>query len=311
MQPVLYIVVPCYNEQEVLPFSAPMLKDELCLLIHKKKVAENSRILFVDDGSKDKTWELILDFSQKDSHFCGISLSRNRGHQNALFAGLMEVRHKCDIAISIDCDGQDDITAMELMVDRYLEGCDIVYGVRSDRKSDSFPKRFFARLYYRLQKIMKIDSIYDHADFRLTSARVLEELSGFSEVNLYLRGMFPLMGFKSTTVPYRRTKRLAGKTHYPLKKMLSLAENGIVAFSQKPLKAITKLGLFMILISLAALLVFVISKVSGFVAWLFMALCFFSGIIVLCIGIAGEYIYRIYEEVKARPRYIVTERTEE
>lgn len=309
--PILYIVIPCYNEQEVLPITAPVFRDELMLLIEKDKVSNKSKILFVNDGSKDKTWEIICDFAKRDKHFCGISQSRNRGHQNALLAGLMEAKDNCDIAISIDCDGQDDVCAMEAMVDAYAQGCDIVYGVRSDRKTDSFPKRFFARSYYKLQRAMKIESIYDHADYRLTSSRVLKSLADFGEVNLYLRGMFPIIGFKSTTVPYARGKRLAGKTHYPLKKMLSLAIDGITGFTLAPIRLIFALGSLITFAGIIALVALAATSYSSAVGWIIAAMAAFSGITILCIGIVGEYIGKTYIETKKRPRYIIAERTEE
>lgn len=309
--PILYIVVPCYNEQEVLPITAPSFRHQLMLLIEKGKVSSDSKILFVNDGSKDKTWDIICDFAKSDKHFCGISQSRNCGHQNALLAGLMEVKDKCDIAISIDCDGQDDVTAMEAMVDAYAGGCDIVYGVRSDRSTDSFPKRFFARSYYKLQRAMKIESVYDHADYRLTSSRVLQSLADFGEVNLYLRGMFPQIGFKSTTVPYARGKRLAGKTHYPLKKMISLAINGITGFSLAPVRIIFALGASITVAAIIALIVLAVLMSTSAVGWIIAAMAFFAGITILSIGIVGEYIGKTYLETKQRPRYIVSERTEE
>lgn len=294
-----------------MPITAPVFRDELMLLIGKGKVSNLSKILFVNDGSKDKTWEIICDFAKSDKHFCGISQSRNRGHQNALLAGLMEVKDRCDIAISIDCDGQDDVCAMEAMVDAYAQGCDIVYGVRSDRKTDSFPKRFFARSYYKLQRAMKIESIYDHADYRLTSSRVLKSLVDFGEVNLYLRGMFPIIGFKSTTIPYTRGKRLAGKTHYPLKKMLSLAIDGITGFSLAPIRLIFALGAAITLAGIISLIVLAASLSSSAAGWIIAAMAVFFGITILCIGVIGEYIGKTYLETKKRPRYIVSERTEE
>ncbi len=307
----MYIVIPCYNEQEVLPITAPIFRDELMLLIEKGKVSNDSKILFVNDSSKDKTWEIICNFAKSDEHFCGISQSRNRGHQNALLTGLMEVKDKCDIAISIDCDGQDDVTAMEAMVDAYADGCDIVYGVRSDRSTDSFPKRFFARSYYMLQRAMKIESVYDHADYRLTSSRVLKSLADFGEVNLYLRGIFPQIGFKSTTLPYARGKRLAGKTHYPLKKMLALAIDGITGFSLAPVRIILGLGAFITVASIIALIALALFISTSAIGWIISAMAFFAGMTILSIGIVGEYIGKTYLETKQRPRYIVSERTEE
>ncbi len=306
----MYIVVPCYNEEDVLPITAPMFRDELTLLINSEKISNMSKILFVNDGSKDKTWDIISDFGKNHDCFCGISLSHNQGHQNALLAGLMEAKNECDIAISIDCDGQDDISVMESMVDEYLNGCDIVYGVRSDRNTDSLPKRFFAHSYYKLCRTAKIESIYDHADFRLTSKRVLEELSSFGEVNLYLRGIFPIIGFKSTTVPYTRKERIAGKTHYPLKKMLSLATDGITGFSLAPLKIIFTLGALITLFAVVSLIAMAIVKCTIAPLWIIGAMAFFFGITILSIGIVGEYIGKTYFEAKKRPRYIISDRTE-
>ena len=225
--PVLYIVIPCYNEQEVLPITAPLFLQKITQLAERGKISPDSRVLFVNDGSKDKTWEIIQQLAAADPHYAGISQSRNRGHQNAVLAGLMEARDRCDITISIDCDGQDDINAMDAMVDAYLDGCDVVYGVRSKRDTDTFFKRFTAESFYKLLNAMGAEVVYNHADYRLMSARVLHEFAKFKEVNLYLRGMVPLVGFKSTCVSYERHERLAGESHYPLSKMLSLAFDGI------------------------------------------------------------------------------------
>ena len=229
MKPRLYMIIPCYNEEKVLPITSEMFLEELNLLITKDKISENSRILFVNDGSKDKTWDLIKELSEKDEHFIGICQSRNRGHQNAVLAGMMEAKDVADITISIDCDGQDDIAAMEAMVDRYHEGCEIVYGVRSNRDTDTFFKRFTAQTFYKLLNKLGGEIVYNHADYRLVSARVLKEFANFKEVNLFLRGMIPLVGFKSTSVYYERHERLAGESHYPLSKMLALAFDGITS----------------------------------------------------------------------------------
>ena len=224
MAPVLYIVIPCYNEQEVLPVTAPLFLEKLNSLSATGKISPESRILFVNDGSRDETWNIICSLSKQDGHYLGISQSRNRGHQNAVLAGLLEARDRCDITISIDCDGQDDINAMDEMVERYLEGYDVVYGVRSSRETDSFFKRFTAQSFYKLLSAMGAEVVYNHADYRLMSARVLKEFANFKEVNLYLRGLVPLVGFQSTTVNYSRAERVAGESHYPLKKMLGLAK---------------------------------------------------------------------------------------
>ncbi len=313
--PILYVVIPCYNEQAVLPITAPMFKNELQDLISKQKISAESRILFVNDGSKDKTWEIIMQLSESDSCFCGISQSRNRGHQNAVLAGLMEVKDRCDIAISIDCDGQDDITAMEQMVDEYAKGSDVVYGVRSDRSTDTFFKRFTAQSFYKILKVMGVESVYNHADYRLTSSRVLKAFADFKEVNLFLRGMFPLVGFKSTVVTYARNERIAGESHYPLSKMLALAIDGITSLSIKPLRIIATLGFIVSFLSVIGILWILIAylleqTVSGWASTTCI-LCLVSGVQLLSLGVVGEYIGKIYMEIKQRPRYIISERTGE
>lgn len=315
MKPILYIVIPCYNEEAVLPLTSGLFLGELTKLIENEKIHPESRILFVNDGSRDGTWEIIEDLSEQNEHFCGTSLSRNRGHQNALLAGLMEAKEHCDITISIDCDGQDDIAAAEKMVDEYLNGSEVVYGVRSSRDSDTFFKRFTAESFYKLLGAMGAEVVFNHADYRLISSRVLEELSHFHEVNLYLRGMIPLVGFKSSTVEYERHERVAGKSHYPLKKMLSLAIDGITSLSVKPLRMITSLGLFISVISfIGTVWAFVMrcigSTVDGW-ASVTCIVCFLGGIQLVSLGVIGEYIGKIYMEVKERPRYIVSKRTEE
>lgn len=315
MPPVLYIIVPCYNEEQVLPLTAPLFLDKLSSLTAAGKVSPRSRILFVDDGSKDSTWDIITRLSRDDQRCFGIRQSRNRGHQNALLAGLMEVKDTCDITITIDCDGQDDINAMDAMVDEYLKGCEIVYGVRSRRDTDTFFKRFTARSYYKLLRHMGVDAVYDHADYRLVSSRVLREFSGFKEVNLFLRGMFPLVGFRSTCVSYERRERLAGKSHYPLSKMLHLAFEGITSLSVRPLHIITGLGIGIALLSFIGVLWSVIvaltgNAVSGWASTVCIV-CFIGGIQLICLGVIGEYIGKIYLEVKGRPRYIISDRTEE
>ena len=240
--PTLYIVIPCYNEQAVLPITAPLFLNKITSLISKNKISQDSKVLFVNDGSKDDTWKIIKSLSNENIHYEGITLSRNRGHQNALLAGLMEAKDRCDITISIDCDGQDDINAMDEMVDNYINGAEIVYGVRSKRATDTFFKRFTAESFYKLIKWMGADIVYNHADYRLVSSKVLNEFANFKEVNIFLRGMFPLVGFKSTCVYYERNERIAGESHYPLKKMLALAFDGITSLSVKPIRLITGLG---------------------------------------------------------------------
>jgi len=311
--PVLYIVIPCYNEQEVLPETAPMFLEKLSSLIAKGKIAEESRVLFVNDGSKDKTWEIISSLSRENAHFAGICLSRNRGHQNALLAGLSEAADKCDITISIDCDGQDDINAMDAMVDEYLSGAEIVYGVRSSRKTDSFFKRFTAQSYYRLLSKLGGEIVYNHADYRLVSARVLKEFANFEEVNVFLRGLFPMVGFKSTCVYYERHERLAGESHYPLRKMLALAFDGITSLSIKPIRMITALGLFFSLFSFVLIVYALCSYFSGqaVAGWASstISVCLIGGIQLISIGIIGEYVGKIYLETKHRPRFIIEKRT--
>lgn len=241
-KPILWMVIPCYNEQEVLPVTAPLFRGELQELTDAGKISDKSRILFVNDGSKDRTWEIISDLAKADPHFIGISQSRNRGHQNAVLAGLMEAKDVCDITISIDCDGQDDIKAMGAMVDSYLAGAEVVYGVRSSRETDTFFKRFTAESFYKLLNKMGAEVVYNHADYRLISARVLDSFADFHEVNIFLRGMIPLVGYKSDKVYYVRAERMAGKSHYPLSKMMALAFDGITSLSVKPISIITGFG---------------------------------------------------------------------
>ncbi len=313
MNTKLYIVIPCYNEEQVLPITSRMFLDELTDLIRKEKIGDDSRILFVNDGSRDRTWEIIRELSEQDPHFIGISQSHNRGHQNAVLAGLMEAKDAADITISIDCDGQDDITAMEAMVDAYHAGNEIVYGVRSSRETDTFFKRFTAESFYKLLNAMGAEVVFNHADYRLISSRVLREFANFKEVNLFLRGMIPLVGFSSTSVYYERHERLAGESHYPLSKMLALAFNGITSLSIKPIRIITGLGLAVSFLSFIGVIWAVISRLTGNTTdgWASMTciLCFLGGIQLISLGVLGEYIGKIYMEVKARPRYIISERT--
>lgn len=311
--PVLYIVIPCYNEQEVLPITAPMFLNKLHELAEKKLVSENSRIMFVNDGSSDGTWDIIRALAASDEHYIGISQSRNRGHQNAVLAGLMEAKDRCDISISIDCDGQDDINAMDDMVRAYLDGCDIVYGVRNDRETDSLFKRTTAQGFYKFLSAMGADIVYNHADYRLISARALHELAKFKEVNLFLRGMVPLVGFKSTSVEYKRAERIAGKSKYPLRKMLALAGDGITSLSIKPLRLIMSFGVIVALLSFVGVIWAIVAALAGraVAGWASMTciICFVSGVQLICMGIIGEYIGKIYMETKHRPRYIISERT--
>ena len=313
MTPRLFIVIPCYNEQEVLPITAPMFREKLRTLTDAGKIAEDSRVLFVNDGSKDRTWEIIRELAASDPHYIGISQSRNRGHQNAVLAGLMEAKDQCDITISIDCDGQDDINAMDAMVDAWHDGCEVVYGVRSSRETDTFFKRFTAESFYKFLAAMGAEVVFNHADYRLISARVLKEFANFHEVNLFLRGMIPLVGFKSTSVSYSRAERLAGESHYPLKKMIALAVDGITSLSVKPLRLIMGFGLFVAFFSFIGCLWALITALCGkaVAGWASMTciVCFVSGVQLICLGIIGEYIGKIYMETKQRPRYIISERT--
>ncbi len=315
MPPKLIIIIPCYNEQDVLPITSEMFLDKLVQLISEKKISEDSRIMFINDGSRDGTWEIIQNLSERDSRFIGISQSRNRGHQNAVLAGLMEAKDNCDITISIDCDGQDDINAMDRMVEEYLGGCEVVYGVRSKRDTDTFFKRFTAESFYKLMNAMGAEVVFNHADYRLISNRVLRELADFKEVNIFLRGMVPLVGFKSTSVPYERHERLAGKSHYPLSKMLALALDGITSLSIKPIKLIMSFGMVIAVISFIGIIWAIVSALLGLTvagwASTVCIICFVSGIQLISTGVIGEYIGKIYLEVKARPRYIISERTGE
>ena len=312
-EPILYIVITCYNEQEVLPITAPMFLQKINDLAAAGKISPDSRVLFVNDGSKDRTWGIINELASSDEHYVGICQSRNRGHQNAVLAGLMEAKSRCDITISIDCDGQDDINAMDGMVDDYRDGCDIVYGVRSKRDTDTFFKRFTAESFYKILNAMGAEVVFNHADYRLMSARALEEFAKFKEVNLFLRGMVPLVGFKSTCVTYERHERIAGESHYPLSKMLALAFDGITSLSIKPIRFITGFGVFVALVSFIGVLWAVIEAAMGLTVsgWASMTsiICFVSGVQLICLGVIGEYIGKIYLESKHRPRYIISETT--
>ena len=305
----LYIVVPCYNEEEVLHETAKQLKNKLKKLIKTGRVDDKSRVIFIDDGSKDTTWQIIENLSKSDEIFGGIKLSRNRGHQNALLAGLLTVKNEADIVISMDADLQDDINAVDEMLDEYYKGAEIVYGVRSTRNKDSFFKRNTALAFYRLMFKLGVDSVYNHADYRLMSRRALDELEDFREVNLFLRGIVPLLGFKTATVEYERAERFAGESKYPLKKMINFAIDGITSFSVKPLRIVTNLGLLVSLISLLVAVYAVIVHLLGqtVAGWTFttISVWFIGGVQMLSVGVVGEYIGKIYNEVKARPRFII------
>lgn len=311
--PILFCVIPCYNEEKVLPTTSKMFLREIEELIDKGKISPKSRIQFVDDGSKDDTWNIIRNLHAQNEHYIGIRQSRNRGHQNAVLAGLMEAKNQCEITISIDCDGQDDITAMEKMVDEYISGSEVVYGVRSKRDTDTFFKRFTAEAFYKIMNKFGAEVIFNHADYRLVSSRVLHEFAEYKEVNLFLRGLIPLVGFKYSCVYYERHERIAGESHYPLNKMIALALDGITSLSVKPLKIISALGAAVSTISFIGVVWAVITVLMGkaTAGWASMTciMCFLGGIQLICIGILGEYIGKIYMEVKHRPRYIISERT--
>lgn len=311
MDKIMYIIVPCYNEEAVLTQSCSCLLEELSLLIKNNKISEESKIIFVDDGSKDKTWKLISQFSDEHKNVGGIKLSRNKGHQNALLAGLMTMVHEADMMVTIDADLQDDVTVIEQMVDKYHEGNDIVYGVRSARKTDTFFKKTTAEGFYKLTNIMGGELIFNHADFRLMSKRAVLALSQFDEVNLFLRGLIPMLGFPSEIVTYERHERAAGETKYPLKKMISFAVEGITSLSVKPIQLITKLGMMFVVISFVMFVWMLIQHFSGntIEGWtsILCSLWFIGGVMVFSIGMIGEYIGKIYLETKHRPKYFIEE----
>ena len=307
----LFLVIPCYNEEAVLPVTAKVLREKLRTLEQRGVVSDASRIVFVDDGSKDRTWEIVRALHGADPVFRGISLSRNRGHQNALLAGLMTVREECDAVITMDADLQDDVDAIDRMAEEYLNGSEIVYGVRGDRSSDTFFKRFTAQSFYRVMRFLGADTVYNHADFRLMSARAIEALGSFREVNLFLRGLVPLVGFKSAAVTFERKERFAGESKYPLSKMLTFAFEGITSFSVKPIRFITLLGCAVFLVSLVILIYSLIRHFTGHTVtgWTFLAVSIWAlgGIQLLSVGVIGEYVGKVYLETKARPRYIIDE----
>lgn len=310
----LYVVIPCYNEEEVLEETTKRLKEKLNKLIKDKKISNKSKVMYVNDGSKDNTWELIKKINKTEKLFTGITLSRNRGHQNALLAGLMTAKTYADVVISMDADLQDDINAIDEMIDKYNNGCDIVYGVRSSRKKDTWFKKTTAQGFYKFMKFMGVDVVYNHADYRLTSKKVLDEFENFKEVNLFLRGMFPLVGYKSDVVYYERAERFAGESKYPLKKMLNFAWDGITSFSVRPIRMVLNVGIMIFVVSLLVLLYCLIVKLLGkaVTGWTFVvgSIWLVSGIQMLSLGIIGEYIGKIYSETKARPRFIVSENLE-
>ncbi|MDU2490540.1 MAG: glycosyltransferase family 2 protein [Clostridium celatum] len=305
----IYLVVPCYNEEQVLRETASRLKDKMQGLIINKVISDKSRITFVDDGSKDKTWSIIEELNSNDKIFSGVKLSRNRGHQNALLAGLITVKDYCDAAISLDADLQDDINVIDKFIEKFNYGCDVVYGVRSERKTDTVFKRTTAQGFYKIMKALGVDIVYNHADYRLMSKRALDSLQDFKEVNLFLRGIVPLIGYKSDVVLYERNERFAGESKYPLKKMLSFAFEGITSFSVKPIRLILAVGIIMFISSLVALLYFLIIWLAGKTVqgWttVVASIWMIGGIQLLCLGVIGEYIGKIYIETKERPKYII------
>lgn len=309
--PTLAIVIPCYNEAEVLPITAPLFLEKLEFLIKEHYIAHNSKIVFIDDGSRDNTWNIIANLSHTSKYIIGLRQSRNRGHQNAVYAGLMESKKWADITISIDSDGQDEIDAMDEMIAAYYAGSDIVYGVRNDRETDTFFKKTTAQAFYKLMDLLGVESVYNHADYRLVSSKVLEKFAEFDEVNLFLRGMFPLVGFQSTSVYYKRNERIAGESKYPLSKMLHLAFEGITSLSIKPIRFVTILGLWMAFMSFIIVIWIFVSFFTGNTVsgWASNAtlLSLFCGVQLICLGIIGEYIGKIYLEVKHRPKYILSE----
>ena len=311
MNNTLYIVVPCYNEEEVLPETSKRLKVKLEQLMEAGKISHASRVMFVNDGSKDKTWALISGLHEKCPLFCGVDLTRNRGHQNALLAGLMTARDRADMVISMDADLQDDIDAVDAMVDKYLDGVDIVYGVRSSRKTDTFFKRTTAEAFYRLMSAMGADTVFNHADYRLMSRRALDGLAGFKEVNLFLRGIVPMIGYRTDTVEYERGERFAGESKYPLKKMLAFALEGITSLSVKPLRMITALGFLVFAVSVVMIVYNIVrwavgATVTGW-ASLSCSVWLIGGLILLALGVIGEYMGKVYMEVKERPRFLIRE----
>lgn len=309
----LYLIAPCYNEENVLPVTYKLFVDKLEQLIAEKRISKDSRALFVNDGSSDNTWSIIQKLSKENTLIEGICLSRNRGHQNALLAGLMEAKNLCDVTITLDCDGQHDINAVDVMLDKYDEGYEVVYGVRNSRTGDSFLKKQFSELYYKLINAMGGEVIANHADYRLASAKVLNAFADYHEVNIFLRGLFPLVGFKSTTINYDQLDRVAGKSHYDLSRMLTLAIDGITSLSIRPIRIITGFGVFVALVSFigviySIIMFFVGNTVPGW-ASMTCTLCFVSGIQLISLGVIGEYVGKTYMETKHRPRYIISEKT--
>lgn len=310
-KPILYLVIPCYNEEEMLDITTKELTNKMNDLIKNKKIDKLSRVMYIDDGSRDKTWEKIKSAHEKNALFTGVKLSRNRGHQNALLAGLMTAKKYSDITISMDADLQDDIGVIDKMLEEYDKGSEIVYGVRSSRKKDSFFKRFTAEGFYKFMKLMGVEIVFNHADCRLMSKIALDGLEKFQEVNLFLRGIVPQIGYKTSIAYYERNKRIAGESKYPLKKMLKLAMDGITSFSVKPLKMITNMGFIMAILSFGILIYALIVKLLGktVAGWTFIIVSIWlvSSIQMISLGVIGEYIGKIYSETKQRPKYIIEE----
>ena len=308
---ILYLVIPCYNEQEVLPETSKRLLEKLESLMEQKMISKDSRILFVNDGSRDRTWEMIEELHRENPVFLGVKLSRNRGHQNALLAGLMTAKDRADMVISMDADLQDDVDAADAMVDKYLAGADIVYGVRSSRKTDTFFKRTTAEAFYRMMDLLGAETVFNHADYRLMSRRALEGLAQFKEVNLFLRGIVPMIGYRTGTVEYERGERFAGESKYPLKKMLSFAMEGITSLSTKPIRYITGLGFLIFAVSILMLIYSVVRWATGatIIGWasVICSVWAIGGLILLSLGVIGEYIGKIYLETKGRPRFLLRE----
>ena len=305
----VFLAIPCYNEQEVLPETSKQLREKMNSLINSGKISDKSRIVFINDGSADNTWQIISELHSSDKIFQGIKLSRNKGHQNALLAGLMTLRDKCDAVISLDADLQDDINTIDEMIEKFISGCDIVYGVRSARKTDTFFKKTTAEGFYKIMSAMGVETVYNHADYRLMSRRALDGLSQYKEVNLFLRGIVPMVGYKTDVVYYERHERFAGESKYPLKKMLSFAMEGITSLSVKPIRMITSLGVIIFAVSIIMLIYFLVRHFMGatVLGWTSLAVSVWAigGLQLLAIGVIGEYIGKIYLETKGRPRYII------
>ena len=312
MNEILYVVIPCYNEEEVLNETVSRLTTKLNSLVQRQLISNESRIMLVNDGSKDRTWNIIEELFESNEYVTGVNLAKNKGHQFALLAGLMTAKEYADMVISMDADLQDDIEVVDKFIEEYYNGCDIVYGVRSSRKKDTFFKKSTAIMFYRLMQKLGVDMVYNHADYRLMSKRALNNLEDFEEVNLFLRGIIPMIGYKNAIVEYERNERFAGESKYPLKKMISFALEGITSCSVKPLRIITLLGLLISVVSSLYLIYVIIgyfigNTISGWSTQIVLT-CFFGGFQILCMGVIGEYVGKIYSEVKKRPKYIIQDK---